>query len=132
MTEIIFELIKRLTVFMVISKMILYMDIGKGYEKYTKLFISFMVIVQLISGISFLWKKDNLKEIFQESSYYELWKEEMDDFEERLVYFQKDMEGKRELFLKQEEERLTEAGKAEGSSEMGATGKIIIGEIKIE
>ena len=130
MVEVIFELIRRLTIFMVISKMILYMDIGKGYEKYTKLFISFMVIVQLISGISSLWSKDNFQLMADGSSYYDLWKGEMSNFEERLIYFQNQMEEKKDSFLKQETERMEKA--AENNSDIKYEQKIYIEQIKIE
>lgn len=115
---------------MVISKMILYLDIGKGYEKYTKLFISFMVIVQLVSGISSLWSKDNFQLMAQGFSYYDIWKKEMNDFEERLVYFQNQMEEKKESFLKQETEKMEKA--AEDSGDLIQEQRIYIEKIKIE
>ena len=117
---------------MVISKMILHLNIGKGYEKYMKIFISFMVVVQLVSGISSLWNRDYFKSLIDGSdSYYRLWEEEVNVFEEKLIRFQNEMEEKRKLFLQQENNRLSEAGKKEESG-IGSNLNISIDKIRIE
>lgn len=77
------ENLKRLTTFIVISKTILHFGIGKKFEKYLKLILSFMVVAQLVFAIaSFFHDNRGFMEGMTKEGYYTQWEEYMQILEE--------------------------------------------------
>ena len=85
MAEVLLEILKQITIFMIIGKVILNLGMGRGYEKYTRMVIGFMVIVQFWVGINSV--RDSLREykLYESNkNFYSSWKREMKEFEEDL------------------------------------------------
>lgn len=109
MIEALLEVLKRITIFMVMGKIILNLGMGRGYEKYTKIVIGFMVIVQLVAGITSTWntmKEETLQDTA--SSFYDSWKKEMKEFESQLRIQQKEIESSWREYGKEEEKKQKE------------------------
>ena len=93
MMEILLEVLKRVTIFMVIGKVILNLGMGKGYEKYTKMVIGFMVVVQLWGGINTALQLIKEKKIPDfKSPFFLQWEQEMETFEKELRAQQEEIE----------------------------------------
>lgn len=124
LTESVLEMIKKVTVFMMIGKMILNLGIGKEYEKYTKLIISLMAVIQIWSGVKNMVQTISVEGIFTEKNqFYEAWEEERRRFEEQLY----EQQGYIEEIWNKEEAKKEEA--EQNSSDKGI--KIRIEKIKI-
>ncbi len=83
MLSLFLENLKRLSVFIVISQTILHFGVGRKYEKYIKLILSFMVVAQLVFAISSYFDLDSgfMKGISKEN-YYNQWEQYMVGLEE--------------------------------------------------
>ena len=83
MLSLFLENLKRLSVFIVISQTILHFRVGRKYEKYIKLILSFMVVAQLVFAISSYFDLDSgfMKGISKEN-YYNQWEQYMVGLEE--------------------------------------------------
>lgn len=91
--EIFLEVLKKVTVFMIIGKTILNLGVGKEFEKYIKSIMAFMVILQIWAGINSTlqvgWREN---EKGDKGDFYSSWEEEMKDFEQKLRLQQKEIE----------------------------------------
>ena len=127
MIQILLEILKRVTIFMVIGKVILNLGMGKGYEKYTKMVIGFMVVVQLWAGINStvqLIKERKIPDF--KISFFSQWELEMEVFEKELRRQQKEIEEQW-----REYDGIMEADKeAEEESSKIMVENIIIGDMK--
>ena len=130
MAEVFIGLVKKIVIFLVAGQTILHFGMGKQYERYVKLIISLMVVVQLLSaGFGFFSPGKERELLAGEermiSSFEERWKRNMEEFEERLYQKQEEFEGGwRKQDLQPQE---TEAGEAQTGQN-----QIIIEEIKIQ
>ena len=85
MLDSILEIIKKATVFMMIGRVILNLGIGKEYEKYTKLVISLMVVLQVWSGMKSVVQTFWVEGIItSKEQFYRTWSEESKKFEKEL------------------------------------------------
>ena len=111
MTDIFLEFIKRVGIFVIIGQTILHFGIGKKYEKYMKLIISFMVAAQIVSAFGAYLKKEQtaLREWGAED-VYENWNRNMKVLEEEFQ--EKQTELSRNL-QKRLEKKETEQAKEE-------------------
>lgn len=83
MFQIFLENLKRLSVFIIISQMILHFGVGKKYEKYLKLILSFMIVAQFVFSVaSFFHSGTGLMDIMSKEKYYAQLKEYMVVLEE--------------------------------------------------
>ena len=113
---------------MVIGKVILNLGVGKGYEKYTKTVIGFMVIVQLWAGVNTTLQLIKEKKIADfKTPFFSQWEQEMEGFEKALRAQQKVIEEQWKEYDK------TTETKKEGKGEAGEKiiiENIIIGDMK--
>ena len=130
MIEAFAEILKRVTIFTVMGKIILNLGMGKGYEKYTKIIIGFMVIVQLwagINGILNIIKKEKIGEY--ERGFFDSWVKEMEEFENELQMQQKEIEKNWINYGNEEKKEIRE--KEENQEEKIQIEQIIIGKAKM-
>ena len=89
------ENLKRLTIFIVISKTILHFGIGKKFEKYLKLILSFMVVAQLVFAIGSCFHSNRgIMEGMTIEGYYARWEEYMQVLDEEYEKGQSTLEDK--------------------------------------
>ena len=82
MFQMFLENLKQLSIFILISKTILYFGIGKKFEKYSKLILSFMVVAQFIFSIgSYLKPESKFLNLWSKEQYYQQWEEYMSELE---------------------------------------------------
>lgn len=89
--EIFLGVLKKVTVFMIIGKTILNLGVGKEYEKYIKVIMAFMVILQIWAGINSTLQVMSFQKK-EGSDFYTSWQEEMKNFEQELRFHQKEIE----------------------------------------
>lgn len=84
MLSLFLENLKRLSVFIVISQTILHFGVGRKYEKYIKLILSFMVVAQLVFAISSYFDLESgfMMRGMAKEKYYEQWEQYMVGLEE--------------------------------------------------
>ncbi|MBR5579634.1 MAG: hypothetical protein IKW28_11670 [Lachnospiraceae bacterium] len=128
MIQILLEVLKRVTIFMVIGKVILNLGVGKGYEKYTKTVIGFMVIVQLWAGVNTTLQLIKEKKIADfKTPFFSQWEQEMEGFEKELRAQQKVIEEQWKEYDKTTESKKEEKGE---EGEKIIIENIIIGDMK--
>ncbi|MBR4982764.1 MAG: hypothetical protein IKY94_09410 [Lachnospiraceae bacterium] len=85
MVAVFLELVKRVGIFVIIGQTILHFGIGKAYEKYIKLVISFMVAAQIVFAFGAYFEKDRfVAGKWGEEYYYENWNQSMKALEEEF------------------------------------------------
>lgn len=84
MLNVFVELVKRVGIFVIIGQTILHFGIGKEYEKYMKLVISFMVAAQVVFAFGVYFDKDHSVVWGGKEEYYESWNRNMQALEEEL------------------------------------------------
>lgn len=93
MFSVFLDVIKRIGIFIIVSQAILHFGIGRKYETYMKLVVSFMVIAQIIFSFGiYLGKEGETVFFVSEEEYYEQWNENLKRMEENFKNKQKDME----------------------------------------
>ncbi len=93
MFSVFLDVIKRIGIFIIVSQAILHFGIGRKYETYMKLVVSFMVIAQIIFSFGiYLGKEEKTVFFVSEEEYYEQWNENLKRMEENFKNKQKDME----------------------------------------
>ena len=128
MLDSILEIIKKATVFMMIGKVILNLGIGKEYEKYTKLVISLMVVLQVWSGMQSIVQTLSVEGIItSKEQFYETWEEESKRFEKELYEQQFKIE---EIWTKENIDK-DEMKVEEEIKNVEGTGKIQVEKIQI-
>lgn len=112
MFAVFLENLKRLSVFIIISQTILHFGVGRKYEKYVKLVLSFMVIAQLVFSLtSYFYSGNRLRDGFSKEKYYLQWEEYMKGFEKEYTILQDDFEN--EIQRKNMDEEYVEEGEVE-------------------
>ena len=105
MGEVFIGIAKRVGIFLIAGQTILHFGVGKQYEKYVKLIISFMAAAQLILGFGGL---------FQETTEGGLTKLFAKDFEKKwenhILQFETELEKKQEQLEKQLTEEIQNTG----------------------
>ena len=105
MLSLFLENLKRLSVFIVISQTILHFGVGKKYEKYIKLILSFMVVAQLVFAISSYFDLDTgfIRGISKEN-YYNQWEQYMVGLEEEYKLQQSSLDQRlEEKYIRKDE-----------------------------
>lgn len=112
MLSLFLENLKRLSIFIIISQTILHFGVGRKFEKYIKLILSFMVVAQLVFAISSYFNLDRgvMRGISKEN-YYEQWEQYMSALEEEYKIQQSSMgQSLSEKFVWREEDKEGEKG----------------------
>ncbi len=105
MLSLFLENLKRLSVFIVISQTILHFGVGRKYEKYIKLILSFMVVAQLVFAISSYFDLDIgfIRGISKEN-YYNQWEQYMVGLEEEYKLQQSSLDQRlEEKYIRKDE-----------------------------
>lgn len=132
MLEISLEMMKETTVFLMIGKIILNLGVGNQYEKYTKLVISFMAVLQLWSGMRTAFSTISIEGVIKEKQqFYQDWKEETRKFEEQLYEQQSEIEERWMTEDEEGKELQTEQEIESGEPDIKAERKIEIESIRI-
>ena len=85
MFSIFLELVKKVGIFVIIGQTIMHFGIGKQYEKYMKLLMSFMVAAQVIFAFGIYFKHENESwNMMSAEEYMEAWDVCMRELEERI------------------------------------------------
>lgn len=84
MLSVFIELVKRVGIFVIIGQTILHFGIGKEYEKYMKLVISFMVVAQIVFAFGVYFNKEQSAVWGRKEEYYESWNRNMKALEEEF------------------------------------------------
>ncbi len=98
--------LKRLSIFIIISKTILHFGIGKKFEKYLKLILSFMIVAQLVFALGSFFQQDKgfLAGLSKEN-YYEQWEKYMGELETEYEEGQRMLESRIEYGNLEEEQK---------------------------
>ncbi|MBQ3105684.1 MAG: hypothetical protein IJC59_07500 [Lachnospiraceae bacterium] len=114
MGELFVDLVKSVCIFLITGQSILHFGIGRGYEKYVRAVISFMVAAQLISGFFVMTGK---KGGFEMEDLIRGFEQDLEDMEQYLQSMEETLR-----------ERVDEAqkefapGEADGMEEAGEAG----------
>lgn len=102
---------------MIIGQTILHFGIGKEYEKYMKLVISFMVAAQIVFAFGVCFDKDrSVLWKWGEEEYYENWNRNMKALEDEIQKKQRSVNMKLQKRFEKQESMIYEEKDNNGSS----------------
>lgn len=115
MLSVFLEMVKRVGIFIIIGQTILHLGIGKEYEKYMKLVISFMVAAQIVFAFGVCFNSQGAEVWKWEEEYYENWNRNMKALEEEFQKTQGAVNTKLQQRFEKQKEMLCEEDTGNGT-----------------